>query len=415
MEDSGRHAVHGVADPSRWRKNTFSLLRLISGYVAGSVIVSAVATAAISIVALRRILVPPTSREEDTTVVGVDHIAGTITFRRSADAVMDGLLSFWFDAARGHARVGKILANGSDTVTRQLLGVDFGDLDSAKKGRFNGWFYLYPSDLGVEYENVLIATELGPAPAWLIRPDFQGAAGGTASTLEHRWVIQVHGRAVMRAETIRAIPVFRDAGYTSLLISYRNDFEAPSSFDRRYSLGDTEWRDVEAAMEYALKNGASSIVLMGWSMGGAAVLQTTSRSRLAHLVTGVVLDSPVIDWVNALDFQGRSMGLIAPLRALVYAMIGSEWGRPFTGLQNPIDFRRLNFVARAGELAVPTLILHSDDDAYVPSAASRALARARPDIVTLESFDTARHTKLWNYDQKRWNHAISEWLSRLSS
>ncbi|HAQ59892.1 MAG TPA: alpha/beta hydrolase, partial [Microbacterium sp.] len=44
---------------------------------------------------------------------------------------------------------------------------------------------------------------------------------------------------------------------------------------------------------------------------------------------------------------------------------------------------------------------------------SHALARARPDLVTLEVFRTARHTKLWNYDQERWSRAITEWAARL--
>jgi alpha-beta hydrolase superfamily lysophospholipase len=218
----------------------------------------------------------------------------------------------------------------------------------------------------------------------------------------------------MRAETIRAIPVFRDAGYTSLLISYRNDFEAPPSADGRYALGDTEWRDVDAAIDYAIRNGARSIVLMGWSMGGATVLQALTRSARADVVRGLVLDSPVIDWVTALDYQGRSMGFRGPLRSLVYAMMGAAWGRPFTGQRESIDLARLDFVRRADELTVPVLILHSDDDGYVPSSASHALAAARPDIVTLEVFDTARHTKLWNYDPQRWNGAIAAWLARLS-
>jgi hypothetical protein len=55
--------------------------------------------------------------------------------------------------------------------------------------------------------------------------------------------------------------------------------------------------------------------------------------------------------------------------------------------------------------------MHSDDDGFIPSTASRALAEARPDIVTFESFSGARHTKLWNYDPPRWNAAIAGWLS----
>ena len=64
-----------------------------------------------------------------------------------------------------------------------------------------------------------------------------------------------------RQETLRAVPVFRDAGYTTLLVSYRNDGDAPRSDDHRYALGDTEWLDVEAAMRYALDHGARNIVL----------------------------------------------------------------------------------------------------------------------------------------------------------
>lgn len=388
---------------SFWRKSA-----IVAGSVVGSAFLTAVAATAIAVIASREILVPPATREQDTVIVGVDHAANTITFSRSLDAVTDGNLSFWFHSAEGHARIGHIVSETDHTVTRELIKVDFGDINSARRGRFNGWFYLYPSDLGVDFENVVIETELGPAPAWLVRPDSLPHA-----ETDDRWVIQVHGRAVMRAETIRAVPVFRDAGFTSLLISYRNDFEAPSSDDGRYSLGDTEWKDVEAAIVFAREHGATSVVLMGWSMGGAAVLQAVSRSPHADIVTGVVLDSPVIDWVNALDFQARAKGIVKPLRSLVYAMIGSTWGRPFTGLTAPIDFRRLDFVRRAVELAVPTLILHSDDDLYVPAAPSRALAHERSDIVTLESFHVARHTKLWNYDPERWNRAISDWLVEL--
>ena len=55
------------------------------------------------------------------------------------------------------------------------------------------------------------------------------------------------------------MPVFHEQGYiTSLLISYRNDTDAPNSADGLYALGGIEWLDVEAAIRYALENGARS-------------------------------------------------------------------------------------------------------------------------------------------------------------
>lgn len=407
-----RHAAPPVGDrPARDRPvRVWAIAAALTGL---GIAMAAAAVTATAVLVARMVLVPPTSREEDTEILGVDREAGTITLSRSLEAVVAGRYSFWFHGARGHARIGEILSETADSVTRELLAVDTGNLETAQRGRLNGWFYRYPGDVGADSEDVTIDTELGAAPAWLV------PASGEHATNEHasdgKWVIQVHGRAVMRAETIRAIPVFRDAGYTSLLISYRNDFEAPPSPDGRYALGDTEWRDVDAAIGYAVRNGAKSVVLMGWSMGGATVLQALTRSAGADVVRGLVLDSPVVDWVTALDYQGRSRGFRGPLRSLVYAMMSAAWGRPFTGQHDPIDLARLDFVRRADELTVPILILHSDDDGYVPPSASHALASARPDIVTLEVFHTARHTKLWNYDPQRWNGAIADWLAELDA
>jgi hypothetical protein len=37
---------------------------------------------------------------------------------------------------------------------------------------------------------------------------------------------------------------------------------------------------------------------------------------------------------------------------------------------------------------------------------------ARPDLVEMQVFEVARHTKLWNYDQERWSDSIRRWLER---
>lgn len=371
---------------------------IVVGAVAGVV---AAFAASITVFFARTVVTPPRRRLEDVRILG--HNDHTITLSATLDSLTPGEYSLWFREDHGHARVGEILSYSPETVTRRLLGIDFGQLDGARAGRFSGWFYLSPGELSVPWEDVEVQTELGPAPAWLVPSE-------TASGL---WVIQVHGRAVRRQEALRAIPVFREAGYTSLLISYRNDGDAPESADHRYALGDAEWRDVESAMEFALERGASEIVLMGWSMGGATVLQALTRSPLASHVRGVVLDSPVVDWVTALHYQGRANRLPAPIRLGVLRLLSSAWAGHITGLKDPIDLGRLDLVTRARELTVPILLLHSEDDGFVPATASEALARARPDIVTFEHFRTARHTKLWNYDRERWESAIRGWLSRL--
>ncbi|CAN5309513.1 alpha/beta fold hydrolase [soil metagenome] len=371
--------------------------------VATFAVTTTLAAGFVAVQMARRVITPPTDREQDIRIYSVGD--SSITLSVTEESVTPGQYSLFFSRDTGHARVGEIIDRTKNTVTRELIGVDFGDIESATRGRFSGWFYVRPRDLDLAYENVEVDTQLGEAPAWLFPADREADA--------NRWVIGVHGRGVRRQETLRAVPVFHEQGYNALLISYRNDGVAPDSIDRRYALGGAEWRDVDAAMRYALDHGATEIVLLGFSMGGATVLQAATRSELAGVIRGIVLDSPVIDWVDVLDHQGAAAHVPALVRRGAVALIGETWAAPVTGLAEPIDFARLDFVRRARELHVPVLLLHSADDDYVPFGPSEAMAEERPDIVTFEKFHTAGHVRLWNYDTPRWTGAITRWLTAL--
>ena len=370
---------------------------------AGTGVSLAIGAFAVAVRVAHLVITPSRTRAEDVHVLAVDRELGTVTVNNHPDAVVPGAYALYSSSDVGYARIGDIVAVGDHTVTRQLLDEVRGELMPGMTGRVSGWFWETPADAGLDFEEVQVETALGSAPAWLVP-----AESGTA-----RWVIQVHGRGTDWREPVRAVPVFHRAGFTSLLISYRNDGVAPSSPDGRYSLGETEWDDVEAAIRFAVGRGATEIILMGWSMGGALVLQTVTRSAHSGLVRGIVLDSPVVDWVRVLDHQATSLKVPVPIRALVYRMIGERWARRLTGQAQPIDLRRLDFVRRAEELTHPALLLHSESDSYVPESGSTALAELRPDIVSYARFTGAGHTRLWNYDRARWEQSILDWLSEL--
>ncbi|AMB58316.1 hypothetical protein AWU67_04985 [Microterricola viridarii] len=361
------------------------------------------ALATVVVVFARKVVTPPRRRKDEVRILDVDQAGATVVLAADPDTVVDGHYGLWFSAERGHARVGEILGRTETTVTRRLLRTDFGDLPDASTGRWSGWFYLGPWEFDLPFENVIVSTPVGPAPAWWV----------PASEPSSRWVIQVHGRAVRRQECLRAIPVFHEAGMHSLLVSYRNDGEAPESRDGRYGLGDTEWQDVAAAIRFAREHGATDVVLMGWSMGGAIAMQTALRAEERELLRGIVLESPAVDWYDILRFQGAGYGLPQAINSAAIQTIASPWGRAVTGLDEAIDFERLDITGRADDVTLPILLMHSVDDGYVPITGSRQLAAARPDIVTFEEFRRARHTKLWNYDPDRWNGAIRDWLATL--
>jgi pimeloyl-ACP methyl ester carboxylesterase len=353
----------------------------------------------------QHVVTPARRKKQDVRILSVADDLSTVTLAGGGDALtVPGRYGLWFSQDRGYALISDILEIGEDgVVTRRLDAVVWGDIRGAKHGRLSGWYFTSPDDIGLTVHSVDIPTDGGAAPAWLFPADGSG----------ERWAIHVHGRGARRQETLRAIPVFHEKGYTSLAVSYRNDADAPDSPDHRYGLGGTEWRDVDAAIAYALRNGARHIVLFGWSMGGAAVLQTAVRSFRGDSVRGIVLDSPVIDWIETLRFQAREMGLPRLVTQGALVLLGSEWARALVRQDAPIGLRSLDFTVRARELSVPVLLMHSDDDGYVPAGGSKRLAQLRPDIVTFERFDEGKHTKLWNIAPERWTRAIEDWLDVL--
>ena len=379
-----------------------------AGLAAGVVAVGAAATVAASAAKVARTVVrPPRQRAENIAVhrVWSDADGAYIELDATPDTRLGGapgVYGIGFGEGTGHAVVGEITDQSWRTVTRRVLRVDAGVLDaSVRRVGLAGWVWLDPAAAGIErFENVPIPAPLGDNPAWVV-------PGRRRSS---KWMIHVHGWGGRRAEVLRSVLLAERYNFTSIAVSYRNDPEAVPSPDHRYGLGTTEWEDVEAAIAYAAGHGAKHIVLVGWSMGGAIVLQTAARTAYADLLAGVILDSPVVDWRETLVYQAEASGIPEQVRRLAMAMLADRRASRLAHLSAPIDWGCLDWVARSDELTWPTLILHSDDDGFVPSGPSRELAAARPDLVTFVPFHTARHCKLWNYDRDFWERSVVAWL-----
>ena len=112
------------------------------------------------------------------------------------------------------------------------------------------------------------------------------------------------------------LPTMAELGLPSLVITYRNDPEAPASPDGFHRFGHTEWEDLEGAARYALDHGAKDFVLVGYSMGGAIVVNFIYQSSLAGWVQGAILDAPMLDFNATIDLGARQRGAPGILTAL---------------------------------------------------------------------------------------------------
>lgn len=250
-----------------------------------------------------------------------------------------------------------------------------------------------PEDVGLDFDQITYPSPLGPMDAWLVPAD-----GGT-------WAIHCHGWTAERREHVRMLPSFHRAGMTSLVIDYRNDPGAPRDPTGRYRFGETEWEDLEAAVQMALDNGARRVALSGCSTGGALVMAFLERSNLADSVAGVVLDSPNIILVEAFRRATRDS------RATSLMV---EFGLWIAGVRWKIDWEATNYVQRAERiLTVPTLVFHGTSDLSIPISVSRQLEAAVPGVVELVETPAAGHVMSWNANPERYERYLENFLDRL--
>jgi len=253
-----------------------------------------------------------------------------------------------------------------------------------------------PAGAGLAFEGVFVPGPLGEYPAWLVE--------GESRT----WAIVVHGNSMTRRDGIRMLPILEDAGIPSLTVTYRNDGGAPEDPSGKLRYGLTEWKDLEAAVRYALDRGAEDVVLVGYSMGGGIVTAFLERSEIAREVRAVVLDAPMLDFSATVDDNASRETL--PLVGLPLPSSLTTVAKWMAGWRFDVDWDALDYLADAQVYRVPFLVLHGTEDTTVPIATSEAFAELRPDIVSLVRCRGAEHIECWNLDAETYARRVLRFL-----
>ena len=292
----------------------------------------------------------------------------------------------------GYATVGEIVEVRHDEVVRVFTpvkgSVSVGDHVRLEGTTFDGDPL---SARGLPYKQVTFQSELGPLGAWRL--------DGSSQT----WLLSTHGQGTSGEGALRFLPTFVKAGLPVLIIEYRNDVGAPPSASGYYDYGETEWRDLEAAVRYALDEGAKDVVLAGYSMGGAITLSFLYRSEFASSVRAVILDAPMLDFEDVVDYGAERLGLPSALTWLAKRILD---------LRFEFSWEDRNYLRRAAELRVPILLFHGDADRLVHVRTSEALAKARPDLVTYVRVSGATHVRSWNMNPTAYERTLADFLGQ---
>lgn len=211
--------------------------------------------------------------------------------------------------------------------------------------------------------------------------------------------IQVHG---YRGSAIRdfcgGAPLGMSHGHNILLVDQRAHGASGGS---AITFGVKERFDVLDWIDYAIARFGSSVSigLYGVSMGAATVLMAAGLD-LPENVRGVVADCPYSSPEAIIRKVAREDMHLPPALAMPLIRMSA---RLFGGF----SLRAASATEAVRRAKVPILIIHGEDDRFVPCGMSREICAANPDLVQLETFPGAGHGLSYIVDPERYKRLVA--------
>ena len=192
----------------------------------------------------------------------------------------------------------------------------------------------------------------------------------------------------------------RDLGHNILAVDQRAHGQ---SGGHTISFGILECMDCLCWVRYASERfgNAVPILLAGVSMGASTVLMA-SELDLPQNVRGILADSPYSSPEAIIAKVCRDMRLpAAPL--MPFVRLGA---RIFGGF----DLRAASAERAVARSRVPILLLHGEDDRFVPWQMSADIHRANPEKITLATFPGAGHGLSYVSDTPRYTRIVKGFI-----
>lgn len=146
----------------------------------------------------------------------------------------------------------------------------------------------------------------------------------------------------------------------------------------------------------------SPVILSGVSMGAATVLMA-SALPLPENVKGIMADCPYNNAKDILINTGKNMGL--PAQLYPFIRLGAL-------LFGGFDPNRGDAVQAVKSAKVPILLIHGEDDRFVPPEMSQEIANANP-AITRHTFPRAAHGTSFLEDEERYGKLVEQFMEKV--
>ena len=194
-----------------------------------------------------------------------------------------------------------------------------------------------------------------------------------------------------------------EAGHNVLLVNERSQ---NGSEGRCITFGILEHQDCLAWITYANERfGSPDMIIFGVSMGAATILMAAGLD-LPDNIRGIIADSPYSTPLDIICEVGKGMHIPAPVTAVL--AIGAA--RIFGGF----DLRAASAAEAVKKAKAPILIIHGENDHFVPCGMSGVIAKNCASPVQLETFPNAEHGLSYLTDTLRYERLVQEFIKEVS-
>ena len=245
------------------------------------------------------------------------------------------------------------------------------------------------SDFKLEYEDVAFKANDGiPLRGWLIpAPNSQRA------------VVVCHGLGANRGLFLGVAPFLQRAGYTVLMFDFRGHGD---SGGHTISFGADEARDVAGAVSFLKARGFSRVALYGFSMGGAAVLNSAAKLP----VDAVVVDSTFTDFA---PLVAQNLPSVPQALKQTAVTIIDIYGQLEVGASLHQISTRTHIASISPR---PLLVVHGTGDQLIPFSQAQTIHRLAQHPKQLWLVKGADHCLCRLVDVKRYEARVSVFLKR---
>lgn len=249
---------------------------------------------------------------------------------------------------------------------------------------------LTPKDLGWAFEEVsLTTTDNIKLAAWMI----------PATNKSDKVVILLHGYPADKANLLQWSS-FLHQDFNLFFLDFRY---FGNSQGQLTTIGFHEQKDLQTALDYLQNKGFTKIGAMGFSLGGAVAMLTTSKDGR---IKAIVSDSTFAN----IDHMGYAF--YKPLLVLKYPLtfLTKLWAQIFLG----INADEIAPEKAAENLKIPILLIHSKKDQVIPFENAIHIQKALSSNPKAEFFflDEGTHGFLPANLQKQYQQKVVEFFNK---